>query len=361
MRTTDDLRAVFADLESGAPTELRDPAKVLAAPRSRYRVLAAAAVVLIVACIAIGFTLSRHGTSTRPARPHPQPSQSSCGPNAHCPVLDEHGNPVPLPSSFSLGLAAMPGLRLQTHELTPTTETLTVGSGLQTVTVTDYAAGSAPKAARLGKASVPGHAAYYVTTANSTPSGSPQYDSIMWTAAGRTVLVQAQDAGNAVLLRVATAVRAMSQPITLPFRFGRLPTELVPESIAVGLDKDSPGGIFAEVGFTDGDLTQQSDNFYVGSAAIAVAAGVEPGLDGANHIGTTADGHGIYTGGKQPWGESTTVQVLLNAHNAAILLPNPARLNTYSAADLTNIASQMSFAANPKDPATWFTTNLFPS
>jgi hypothetical protein len=354
MRTTDDLRAVFADFEASAPTELRHPDRVLAPSHRRYRVLVAAAVAVIVAGIAVGLAVTRPKDTTPPA--HPRPSQSQCSRNAHCPVLDDNGNPVPAPTSFTLGLTPTHGLRLMSHSLTPTAETLSVEVGSSTVTVTSYAPGSAPRFVPLENAAVPGHDALYVTTAN-----SPPYTAILWSEHDRTVVVSGDTAGAPILSKVARAVRAESQPVALPYRFGKLPAGLVPESISVSGNENAPGGVFAEVGFTDGKPTQQSDNFYVGSAAIAVATGVEPGLDGARRVGTTADGHGIYTGGTQPWGEATTVQVALTAHNAAILLPNPARLNTYSAQDLTNIADQMSFASKPDDPTTWYTTNLFPN
>jgi hypothetical protein len=352
MRTTDDLRAVFADIESAAPTALRNPGKVLAPSHRRYRLIAAAAVAVIVVGIAVGLAVTRRGNTTSPAHPHP--SHSQCNRNAHCPVLDEHGNPMPAPTHYTLSVASDEATPIA-RELTPREETLTLDSrtaGL--ASVRSYAADFVPTATVTGaRANVPGHPdAHYAHDVDD----ARKY--IVWTENGRTIVVRAK---SHVLLELARAVQVGSYPIALPFRFGRLPSGLVPESIKIGLDKASPGGIFAKVGFTDGAHTQQSDNFYVGSAAIAVATGVEPGLDGAHQTGTTTDGHGIYVGGKQPWGEATTVQVALTAHNAAILLPNPARLNTYSAADLTNIASRMTFSSNPKDPATWFTTNLFPN
>lgn len=358
MGTVEDLRAVFAEIEASAPTGLRDPERVLAPPRRRARrEIAMAAAAVVVIGVGIGVAVTRGGNQPEPRPAQPRPTPTACPTGDHCPVLDGHGRPVPVPVHFTLSVAS--GIATPTARwITPSSEELALRmAGGGEASVRSYAEGAAPAGLVTGgPAEVPGHpGARYAHDVDD----ARKY--LTWKQNGRTVVVLA----NSRVLELARGVGIVNHPVALPFRFDKLPAGLVPESILIAYASDGLPAL-AQVDFTDGRPTTPPSNhgrsytpsFNLEFAAVGVQVASFPGappVPDRDRLEQQVAGHPAYRA-------SSGHQLLVPLERGFRLqiAPSPDRLDSYGSADLVQLARDMSFATDPSDPSTWFTSGLFP-
>lgn len=345
MRTIEDLQAVFAELEAAAPLRLRDIETVLSPPRRRGRLLVAltAAAIVLAAVIAVLAWPRPAHHAVRPAGP----PAAACPRNEHCPLLDSHGRPVPMPSHYSLGLRPDSGWTVLARSIDTRTEQMQVShDGGQVVGVMHYGPfAMLPEIHTTSPVKVLGHDASYVALAE--PAGP----AIAWADGTGTTVVQQLDAGGAddAVLSAARAVIAVNEPIRLPFRFSSLPTGLVPESLSVVLGPDTG---FADLGFTDGKPTQNlSDPPLDHGPAIEVTTALPDQRHHGKQVATADDGTPVYAVSWNPSAVLIGSQVVVSANAARVSADPPARL--------AELAAHISIAPNQAESATWFMSELF--
>ena len=399
MRTTDDIRSIFAEVAEQAPQSLDAPGHLSLEPaptRRHWRApaLAAASVAVIaVAALAVPAALNRHrdtpaGTgrttaSPAPVRPAPAGTHYTGTALDRAIVSAEPGVPVP---RIGFRVDAQPGFQhIKVDRITGRYQSATI------VADHDWAEGNAtgdstgpdgtiyvfyrgaydpPPAAKRGPpVSIDGKAGYYAKLhwMNADAAPNAVTDTLIWQyAPDAWAMVQVEPSTLATARAFAAAVRNADQPLPTIFRLTYLPAGLSVSSLSSTLPGEggsvmTPGHAISHVLYTGTSLWLDDSTVATptGGDSLYSALELQVMIDPSVRPGDACpDGQANVVQGQriclhETAGNADTVTAPMNGLSVTITVGGNHH-GTYTDQQLEQIITGLKIAVRPLDGRTWF-------